>query len=171
VTVAVPSITGKTIGAGSSLRLDFSLPLSAYTIDIWGVQLEAGPTANVFRRNANSLEGELAACQRYYWRTSSQLAFGDTGLTAFGVSGTSLKAHINLPVQLRKVPTSVSWSSLLAVEMTSAFFAITNVVLDNLNRDSFWVILTIASGGTAHRAYQVVNNNDINGFFAVEAEL
>jgi len=107
-TVAVPSISGKTIGTdkNDSLQLLFwisagsdfatrasSIGIQNNTFDIWGVQLEAGPTANVFRRNANSLAGELAACQRYFQRfvsgadaTNEMFAIGQAYATtaAFG---------------------------------------------------------------------------------------
>jgi hypothetical protein len=101
--VSVPSITAKTVGAGSSLRFDFSLPLSTYTIDIWGVQLEPGTVANDFRRNANSKQGELAACQRYYFRLSSPGSFTSFG---FGqcTSTTAALIGITFPVEMRTIP-------------------------------------------------------------------
>lgn len=67
VTVSVPSISGKTIGTNSSLRVTFlQAAASGSTLDLWGVQFEAGSTATAFKRNGTSQSAELSACERYY---------------------------------------------------------------------------------------------------------
>lgn len=68
-TFTLPSISGKTIGANSFTLIYAARSInssSARTIDVWGVQLEAGSTATAFQTATGSLAGELAACQRYY---------------------------------------------------------------------------------------------------------
>ena len=103
LTAAVPSISGKTIGTGGhNLTFDWALPTAASTIDIWGVQLEAGSTASAFRRNADSLQGELATCQRYYYRPEGNIE------TTVSVSGASVTAPIAFPVTMRGVPSVTS---------------------------------------------------------------
>ena len=68
VTFTLPSISGKTIGAGDYLQISFAdggtyIP-AATTFDITLVQLEVGDTATPFEHR--SYGQELALCQRYF---------------------------------------------------------------------------------------------------------
>jgi hypothetical protein len=115
VTLSIPSISGKTIGTSSYLDVrplySGSTGISANNIDIWGVQLEAGSVATAFRRAAGTLQGELAACQRYYVRFNYDLS----SVTAYG-SGNAWATSaatilVPLPVPMRGAPTSAEWAS------------------------------------------------------------
>lgn len=70
-TTTLASIVGKTLGNNSddALVLVFAPPISgAYTLDIAGVQLELGATANMFTYRPYAQEFML--CQRYYQSVS-----------------------------------------------------------------------------------------------------
>jgi hypothetical protein len=68
VTVSVPSISGKTIGTNSYFQPLLDGPANtANTLDTWGWQLEAGSVATAFQTATGTIQGELAACQRYYY--------------------------------------------------------------------------------------------------------
>jgi hypothetical protein len=107
-TVAVPSISGKTIGTSSSLGLYFNLPANTViTVDIWGVQLEAGSVATAFQTATGTVQGELAACQRYYQRYSIPTATGAGLSTGVCTSTTIGDTSFVPPVPFRVAPTTL----------------------------------------------------------------
>ena len=99
-TFAVPS-------TAKSLRLyigSTTLPTSG-TINITGVQLELGSTATNFSRAGGTIQGELAACQRYYSRFAAEgVNGGSFGMTGAWYSTTAAQVQMPLPVTMRTIP-------------------------------------------------------------------
>ena len=102
-TVAIPSIAGKTIGTNSNLRVRINFTGAAVTFDTWGWQLEAastGSTASPFQTASGSIGGELALCQRYYYRntqTGVGIPITNTGgslTTTLAIASTTTCNHI-----------------------------------------------------------------------------
>jgi hypothetical protein len=105
-TLTLPSISGKTIGTGNHLRVRILQNLTnGNTLDIWGEQLEAGSVATAFQTATGTLQGELAACQRYYWLFNG--SGSDFGLVSC-YSTTAAYAVIPFPVQMRVAPSFTS---------------------------------------------------------------
>ena len=106
------TVTGTVASTATELSIIFSWTPSGTAgandyFEITGVQLELGSVATTFSRAGGTLQGELAACQRYYWRTTSTGVVG-TGLA----SGTSnCQGLIRLPVTMRISPTALDYSA------------------------------------------------------------
>jgi hypothetical protein len=118
LTVAVPSISGKTIGTNSATEIFLwlsagssfasrasSIGIQNGTFDVWGVQVEAGSVATPFQTATGTIQGELAAAQRYYYR----LTPGSGNIFSFGNSYSATGSFIFFPypVPMRIKPTAL----------------------------------------------------------------
>jgi hypothetical protein len=160
ITLAIPSISGKTLGAGSYLELllttsagtDYdtrtdSLGVQTATIDIWGVQLEAGSVATAFQTATGTIQGELAACQRYYlsWASGTSQAIGAAYNTAAGTMGT----NVFFPVTMRIAP------ALVIATGTNFYRFERNSGTDDMDSLTIWKATPQSTG--------MYNNTEISG--------
>jgi hypothetical protein len=102
MTFTMPSISGQTLGAGSFVDMYFIrfTGTTNITVDVWGVQLEIGSVATPFTTATGTFQGELAACQRYYWRTTLNAQYTPV-VSGFSVSGTTAYYYVALPSTMR----------------------------------------------------------------------
>jgi hypothetical protein len=140
-------------------------------IEITGVQLEEGTVATPFRRNAPSIQAELAACQRYYYRMPPSTVNGTRVGIGFQSSTTMADIVLYLPVSLRVPPTSVGFSGLIYSDnanfnanvsaVTIAFTGTPQVVM---------LYMTIPSNGATSKP-GTVSIAPNTGFLELSAEL
>jgi hypothetical protein len=172
-TVSIPSISGKTIGAGSYLEIRFELPLNVTsTVDFWGWQLEAGSVATAFQTATGTIQGELAACQRYYYRQTATQAFSNLG---FGIanSATQVFLQIKTPVSLRSTSSAAIEYSTLAVYDTGAVTTVTALAItgSQISSNIVTVTATVSSGLTQYRPYFLIAENSTSAYIGYSAEL
>jgi hypothetical protein len=121
-TLTIPSISGKTMGTNANtsfIRMNFwisggsnfdtrtdSLGIQNNTFEIWGIQAEKGSVATAFQTATGTIQGELAACQRYYIRYTA-----GPYTTAGYYNTTQLYPTITFPVEMRIAPTAIGTSA------------------------------------------------------------
>ena len=171
VTVAIPSISGKTVGTNSWFGLDFYPPQTTTAqIDIWGVQLEYGSKATPFETATGTIQGELAACQRYYWRTTSAISsYQQFSLQQGAANTTSVFNAITMPVTMRIKPSSIDYANISTND--GAFQAVTALTIDGGNENLVTLKAVVASGLTAGKLTQLQANATFNAFIGLSAEL
>jgi hypothetical protein len=166
------SISGKTIGTGSYLQLFLNLASNiTQTIDLWGVQLEAGSVATAFQTATGTLQGELAACQRYYYRSTGSLY--STLAAGSANSATLIKAYTNLPVTMRTKPSAVDYATLCGYDNATVYGGTITAAIDvNLSTPSIVNCdFTGFTGLNAYRPYWILANSSTSGYLGFSAEL
>jgi hypothetical protein len=174
-TVAIPSIAGKTIGTNSYLRIQVLNPNNeTFTLDTWGWQVENGSTASAFQTATGTLQGELAACQRYYYRaTADSTALYAQFALGFGNSTTQSVQNLFLPVTMRVTPTAVEYSSNLGLSDGPSTTTVTTITIDTEISTRYLVSLpcSVSSGLTQFRPYRLIAVNSSTAYVGVTAEI
>jgi hypothetical protein len=173
VNITVPSISGKTVGTSSLLRIFIRSGLTANssTFDLWGVQVEAGSVASDFQTATGTIQGELAACQRYYWRPSGQSNYA---YYAGGVAegGTVASILLPTPVNLRSPSTaSVDYSTLAVGDASGTLRTVTSLIINHYQSNCVQLLAYVASGLTQYRPAFLLNNNSTSAYVAISSEL
>jgi hypothetical protein len=138
-------------------------------VDITGLQLEIGSVPTPFVRSAGTIQGELAACQRYYWRSSATGGYSSFGIGSNpGTAGSYIQ--IENPVTMRTI-TSVEWANLGIQEGGDALKAATSVTIDQSSLFNVQLSVGVASGLTTYRPVRLLANNNASAYLAINGEL
>jgi hypothetical protein len=175
-TFNVPSISGKTIGTGSYLFTSIyqaAANTSVSTLDIWGVQLEAGSVATAFQTATGTIQGELAACQRYYYRTPAD---SSNTFTPFGTGvpngSTAVWCYIQFPQTFRGAAASIDFANIAITNFGGTTYAISAVAfLANRSGVQGAQIVATVSGATAGQFCFISSNSSATGYLGFSAEL
>ena len=127
------------------------------------MQLELGNQATPFARSGGSIGGELALCQRYYWRATPVITnYGP----AYATNGAQIQ--LNNPVPMRTKGTSIDFSGLSLNDTVNAAINITSLSINAGSTPEFSLLLaTITTPPlTQYRTYSIGGT-----YLGVSAEL
>ena len=177
---SVPSISGKTLGtdnnsylqlilwvsAGSDLdaRTD-TLGIQSNTFNFWGVQAEPGSVATAFQTATGTIQGELAACQRYYQKLGVASAY-PLGL-GFATSTSNARVTLPLACPMRSTPSIEDDAATIRHQGTN--FAISSFASIVINQSALVTINATTGVSTMSTNQLAVISAGPN--FAVNSEL
>jgi hypothetical protein len=170
VTAAIPND-----GTANSLRLlvneTIVQPSGAYW-EMAQTQLEVGAVATPFARAGGSIGGELALCQRYYYRNTGGEVYSHYGI-GMSISTSYANINVNLPVQMRVKPASVEYANLGITDDVNYQLATSGSgIVINWNSPTLCqVAVQTAASQTQYRVAFLSNQNNTAGYLGFSAEL
>jgi hypothetical protein len=171
------SVTGTVATSATELNLGFTWTPTGTAgandyFETTGIQVDVGSVALPFRTYAATIQGELSACQRYYYRISTNAS---TALSLFGtgVSSTAVQVPIQYPVTMRTVPALSDYGGTFrVVDGVSAFNLTTpTLTLVNITASNAFLNANGATGLTQYRPYALSDQGSGTGYYGISAEL
>jgi hypothetical protein len=142
--------------------------------EVTGVQIDIGSVALPFRTYAGTIQQELAACQRYYFRnaaTSAQFSFFMSG---FNTSTTALMGVYTLPVTMRIPPTlqtTGTASNYRTFSVSGSITLSTVPAIDTANEYTVSLTAGVTAGLVAGQGVVLLANGSTAAYLGFTAEL
>ena len=138
-------------------------------IEIAGVQLELGSLPTPFRTHAPGIQAELAACQRYYQRFTSEIS---STVVGGGIASSTTNVQFLFPAltQMRTRPTTLDFATNMRAFDLSGAPTITGIGLSVTSPQVLGISCT-SSGLTQFRPYVLIAQDQQVGFLGFGAEL
>jgi len=140
------------------------------TLQITGVQLEAGTTASPFEYRQYGTE--LALCQRYFWKIGGTTVYEQIAMGLVD-GGSNVSCITSLPVAMRTAP-SVGYSSASAFQINDAAVQVvtTAVAIYQPALQTTGIVVTVAPAPlTLCRAARFFIANSLSAYINFSAEL
>jgi hypothetical protein len=137
---------------------------AADNFDITGLQVELGSVATPFSRSSGTIQGELAACQRYFYRYNAAATTGPLGVGSY-YGSTTLVVPIQMKQTMRTAPSATfNNPTNFTAYSNGAARAATGMSLDIANTDVYSVTITTsaATAGNAASVNAVQTNASID---------
>jgi hypothetical protein len=114
--------------------------------EVTGVQIELGSTATTFSRAGGTIQGELAACQRYYQKTLSKIK-----QVGYNTASGEMNVWFAFPVYMRISPSVSATTETVSGASTS---------IQNISQQGFTIQIAATVGGVFYSTYSA--GNEIN---------
>jgi hypothetical protein len=188
ITIAIPSISGKTIGTNNNDSLwlvlvtsggsDFntatnSIGIQTTTIQMWGLQVESGSVASAFQTATGTLQGELAACQRYFQRFASPSGEGTFGFFMVNLYSTTAGYGV-MPaiVTMRTTPTLGTTGTASNYRIyQGGFYTLSSISLQSGGTNQSLIAFSVSSSITSGGGGWISPDSGGNGYLEFRAEL
>ena len=140
--------------------------------EVTGVQVDVGSVALPFRTYAATIQGELAACQRYFLKYGGNQTYETFPGVLLSYSTTQGEGPIALKSTMRTTPT-VAFSTLKISDVATYNIAVTNLTIttNSSGPDSAYLVFTVASGATSGKTNLLRTDGSTAGYLTFSAEL
>lgn len=169
------SITGTIPSNATEVGLEMFAPAAGTAgtndyVEVTGFQLEIGSVATDFSRAGGTIQGELAACQRYYFRTTGGGAFQPLCF-GFATSSTNVMGYLQYPVTMRATPTVIEFSLISCNDSTVGSPVSAVAVSGTESGPQASTLNFTTSSMTTFRPTKILQYSNSAGYLALGAEL